>query len=80
MATIQIRKVPDEVHRIYRTRAAAAGMSLQEYMLAEIIRNASLRAPSDLVAETEARMRLEGTSGFAKASSAAVIRADRESH
>jgi plasmid stability protein len=32
MATIQIRNVPDDVHRVYRRRAAEAGMSLQEFL------------------------------------------------
>jgi len=35
--TIQIRNVPDEVHRTLRTRAAAAGVSLSDYLLNELI-------------------------------------------
>jgi len=77
MATIQIRDVPEEVHRVYRQRAAAAGMSLQEYLRAELSRNARLRTPAELVAETEERMRVEGVEGFARHSSATLIRADR---
>jgi plasmid stability protein len=38
MKTLQIRHVPDEVHRILKARAALAGMSLSEYMLAELRR------------------------------------------
>jgi antitoxin FitA len=53
---IQIRNVPDEVHRALRTQAAAAGKSLSDYLLehveevatrptnAEIFRRASERA------------------------------------
>jgi plasmid stability protein len=37
---IQIRNVPDEVHEVYRRRAAAAGMSLQEYLLADLTQQA----------------------------------------
>jgi plasmid stability protein len=33
---IQIRNVPDEVHRKVKARAALAGMSLSEYLLQEI--------------------------------------------
>lgn len=33
VATIQTKNVPDDVHQILRKRAAAAGQSLQEYML-----------------------------------------------
>jgi plasmid stability protein len=80
MATIQIRNVPEDVHRVYQTRAVAAGMSLQEYLLAELARTAALRTPAELVAEVERRMRLEGRDGFAEVSAAQVIRADRASH
>ncbi|HEY6622744.1 MAG TPA: hypothetical protein VIX85_02840 [Acidimicrobiales bacterium] len=80
MATIQIRNVPEQVHRTYQTRAAASGMSLQEYLLAEIVRNATLRSPAELVAEVEERMRTEGQDGFVRASAADLVRADRDSH
>lgn len=33
---IQIRNVPDSVHRTLKARAALAGMSLSDYLLAEI--------------------------------------------
>lgn len=80
MATIQIRNVPAAAHRVYRTRAAAAGMSLQEYLLGEIVRNASLRTPTELVHEVEELMRSGGRDGFASISAADVVHADRESH
>ncbi len=80
MATIQVRNVPDDVYRIYRTRAAAAGMSLQEYLRAEMVRNAALRTPAQLVAEVEERLRAEGREGFARVSAADLVRADRDSH
>jgi plasmid stability protein len=34
--TIQIRNVPDQVHRSLRTQAAEAGVSLSDFLLAEI--------------------------------------------
>jgi len=34
--TIQLRNVPDALHRTLKTRAARAGMSLSDYLLAEI--------------------------------------------
>jgi len=80
MATIQIRNVPDAVHRIYQMRAAAAGMSLQEYLRLELVRNAELRSPAELVEEVEQRMRTEGREGFSRGSSAKLLRIDRESH
>ncbi len=80
MATIQIRNVPDAIHRVYQTRAAAAGMSLQEYLLSELECNASLRTPAEIVAETEGRLRGEGPQGFAPTTAAQIIRVDRDSH
>lgn len=41
MATIQIKNVSENAHAVLRQRAAAAGQSLQEYMLAWIERAAS---------------------------------------
>jgi plasmid stability protein len=35
---VQIRHVPDDVHRKLKARAALAGMSLSEYLLAEVRR------------------------------------------
>lgn len=80
MATIQVRDVPEEVHRTYRQRAAAAGMSLQEYLRAELIQNAALRTPGEVAAEVSERLHVEGTAGFAARSSAGVVEADRASH
>jgi antitoxin FitA len=37
MPTVQIKNVPEDVHRVLRTRAAAAGQSLQEYLLALLV-------------------------------------------
>lgn len=33
---IQIRNVPEELHRVLKSRAALAGMSLSDFLLAEI--------------------------------------------
>ncbi len=41
MPSIQIKDVPDEVHAVLRRRAAAAGQSLQEYLRARLIAEAS---------------------------------------
>lgn len=80
MATIQIRDVPADVHRVYQRRAALAGMSLQEYLRTELCRNAQLRTPSELIAEVEERLHGEGPEGFAVRSSAETLRADRAAH
>jgi antitoxin FitA len=39
--SIQVKDVPDEVHRTLRRRAAAAGQSLQEYLRAHLIDEAT---------------------------------------
>ncbi len=78
MATIQIRNVPPDVHQRHRERAAAAGQSLQEYLLGELIASARLSTPAEIVAEVRQQLRMEGTEGFADVSSADLIRADRD--
>ena len=78
MATIQIRNVPEDVHRVYRSRAAAAGQSLQEYLLAELVEGARLADPREIAAEVEADLRAS-TTGFSRASATAIVRSDRDS-
>ena len=39
--SIQVKDVPDKVHATLRKRAAAAGMSLQEYLLAHLVAEAT---------------------------------------
>jgi antitoxin FitA len=60
MKTIQVRNVPDEVHRTLRTRAAAAGVSLSDYALRELERVAEHPPVADVLAR--ARSRSGGTS------------------
>jgi plasmid stability protein len=78
MATIQVRDVPDDVHRVYRERAAMAGMSLQAYLRVELVDGARHRTPAELAVEVDAEMRLDGIEGFSTSSAAATIRADRD--
>lgn len=40
MPSVQIKHVPEDVHRELRRRAAAAGQSLQEYLLAMLTQTA----------------------------------------
>jgi len=79
MATIQIRNIPEDVHRTYKRRAAAAGMSLQEYMRTQLIEHARMKTAREIVAEVEAEMK-KSKKGWARVSSADIIREDRESH
>jgi antitoxin FitA len=52
---IQIRDVPDEVHRVLATRAASAGMSLTAYLRAELTRVAERPPAADVLARAAAR-------------------------
>jgi antitoxin FitA len=56
--TIQVRNVPDDVHRALRARAAGAGLSLSDFALAELERVAQ-RPPVAVVLE-RARSRAGG--------------------
>ncbi|MBW3604484.1 MAG: hypothetical protein KY460_06125 [Actinobacteria bacterium] len=79
MATIQIRDVPDDVHRVHRRRAADAGMSLQEFLLAELIESARTRTPAEVVSEVARQLEVTGGEGFSATSSTELIRIDRDS-
>jgi plasmid stability protein len=52
---IQVRDVPDEVHRVLATRAAAAGVSLTAYLRAELTRMAERPPVADVLARAAAR-------------------------
>jgi plasmid stability protein len=52
---IQIRDVPDDVHAILRARAAAAGMSMSEYLRSELITLASRPTLEEVIARAQAR-------------------------
>ena len=80
MATIKVRNIPEDVHRVYRMRAAEAGQSLQEYIRSQLVEFAGFSTPAEIVAEVRREIALEGPEGFAATSSAEIIRRDRESH
>lgn len=71
---IQIKNVPDRVHRTLKARAAQAGMSLSDYLLREISAVAERPTLEDLLARLEARGPIDS-----KLDSAAAVRAERES-
>jgi hypothetical protein len=45
---IQIRNVPDDLHRKLKARAAEQGMSLSDYLLAEVGRSAETLTPQEI--------------------------------
>jgi plasmid stability protein len=55
---IQIRNVPDTLHRRLKSRAALAGMSLSDYLLSEIREIAERPTLEDLRARLERRSRV----------------------
>jgi plasmid stability protein len=71
---IQIRHVPDSLHRKLKARAAEAGKSLSDYLLAEIRRIAALPTRDEMLARIHSRSRVE-----LKVPAADVIRRGRES-
>ena len=77
VSTVQIRELPEWAYRVYRTRAAAAGQSLQEYLRAELIEGARLRAPGEIAAEVQAEVR-EDAGGWATTSPTALVRCERD--
>jgi plasmid stability protein len=70
---IQIRNVPDELHRRLKSRAALAGMSLSDYLLAAI-REVAERPTLD-----ELRARLQRRPGLTPSvPPAEAVRAERD--
>jgi plasmid stability protein len=70
---IQIRNVPDALHRRLKSRAALAGMSLSDYLLSEI-RQAAERPTLD-----ELRARLQQRPGVPPSvKPAQAVRAERD--
>jgi plasmid stability protein len=71
---IQVRNVPDNLHRTLKAQAAMAGMSLSDFLLAEI------RRLADRPTIAELRERLRGrTSVNVQVSAAAAVRHERDS-
>ena len=55
---IQIRNVPDALHRRLKSRAALAGMSLSDYLLREIREIAERPTLEELLARLEQRSKV----------------------
>ena len=50
---VQIRNMPDKTHRILKSRAAAAGMSLSDYLLGELKKSSERLTKEELIARLE---------------------------
>lgn len=53
--SVQIRSVPDDVHARLQARAAAAGLSLSDYLLSEITEVADRTVTAEVVARANRR-------------------------
>ena len=70
---IQIRNVPERVHRTLKARSALAGKSLSDFIREELVSLAAI--PS----EEELRARMRDAEPFAmKKSSASIVRQERD--
>ncbi len=70
---IQLRNVPDRLHRILKARAAMAGMSLSDYLLAEIREVAEQPTLAELNQRLKTRPAVE-----LPAPAAELVRAERD--
>jgi antitoxin FitA len=73
MTTIQVRNVPDDVHRALRARAAASGVSLSDFALGELERVAQHSPVAELLGRARAR-----AGGAESAAIAAAVRSGRD--
>ena len=71
---VQIRNVPDALHRKLKTRATDSGQTLSDYLLAELERLAARPTRADMLARLHSRKRVT-----LKTPAAVVIREERES-
>ncbi|HSS32203.1 MAG TPA: hypothetical protein VLL27_02875 [Solirubrobacterales bacterium] len=62
MPSVQIKNVPTGVHKVLRRRAAIAGQSLQEYLLAQLKRQADEETLDEVL--DRASGRAGGSLGF----------------
>jgi hypothetical protein len=70
---IQVRNVPDSVHRTLKAQAALAGMSLSDFLLAEIRHVAERPTMAELRERLRRRSRITGP-----ASAAEAVRRERD--
>jgi len=70
---VQIRNVPDALHRKLKARAASAGQTLSDYLLAELERLAARPTREEMLTRLHSRKRV-----LLKTPAAVVIRGERE--
>ncbi len=70
---VQIRNVPDALHRTLKLRAAGSGQTLSDYLLAELERLAARPTRDEMLTRIHSRRRVT-----LKTPAAVVIREERE--
>ena len=70
---IQLRNVPDDVHRILKIRATEAGMSLSEFLVREVTHIAQRPSVDELLARIKHRSPVTVSE-----ESVAAVRAERD--
>jgi len=73
---IQIRNVPDDVHAVHTRRAAAAGQSLQEYLLSDLTEQAGRPTMKEVLDRIASRERTGSSVTLAQA--AQIVREERD--
>ncbi len=73
--TLQVRDLPDDVHARLRSRAAAAGISLSEYVLRELVEVARRPEVSDVLRRADER-----SGGASVQDMVAAVRQGRDRH
>ena len=73
MKMVQIRNVPDDLHRRLKARAALEGRSLSDFALAELCRSLERPTRAELLERVRARERASVTEPAADA-----VRAERD--
>lgn len=71
---VQIRHVPDRLHRVLKARAASSGKSLSDFLLEELEQIAALPTHEEMLARLHSRPRVT-----LKTPIAALIREERDS-
>ncbi len=64
---VQVRNVPDEIHRKLKARAALAGMSISEYLLREIERSLERPTREELLIRLRSRQSVDPGESIAAA-------------
>jgi antitoxin FitA len=76
MPSVQIKNVPPDVHQVLRRRAAAAGQSMQEYLLGLLTQSARTLTMDEILERIEQRT----GGGLSLEFAVEAQRAERESH